>query len=672
LFKGFTLHYAPISIFIVCELLLFGAGHLMPVPDWLHLATSISLATVLFAITAAKQKREGEVRTGLQAELSGMQQEIAKSARRYKSLLEGAGNAIFVFNADSGALEEANRIGMELLGYDREELVTMIGRDLLPASEHEKFRSFLFQIKRRGRADTQGLQFQRKNGSLFIGDLVARLIDLGDEQVVHCIIRDITEKKLNEREIRQRNRELSILNNILVNLSRGYEQEKVQETTLMEIMDLFQASGGVLHLIGEGGAPAELCTSRHVSRELERLIRDCVTHHPADFREIRVQEEYPGDEIISRAAADGWWSLTAIPLTAQNHLVGVMHLMHMEPHRYGDGDLRFFATVGKQMGHIIETARLFAELSWKSAELLRSHRLLEKTSHSLSVSENTLKRNLALVEQANLDLSRLDRMKNQFLGMVSHEFNTPLTSIISGVDLLLQQPCDPDQTREVLHMVRDGGTRLKELVSDLLRLIRLEARSGELERSVMHLESLMEDLKHQFRPQLEERKQSVKLNGLEDLPFFDADSSYLERVFSELISNAIKFSPEGAEIEVSGRVTERFTLWERRDTLERFNSGFLRRCGDRCYLEVEVRDQGTGIPADDHQRIFDIFYEVGDIKHHSSSMNSVQGRGAGLGLAIVKGMVEAHGGMVWVENTGGSSFFLLLPLEQEATQPELF
>lgn len=671
MYKGFTLHFAPISIFIVCELLLFWAGRVTSVPGWLHLVTSISLAAALFAISAAMHKREGALRTGLQAELTGMQQEVAKSARRYKSLLEGAGNAIFVFNADSGALQEANRIGLELLGYRREQLISMVGRDLLPSSEHDKFRSFLFQLKRRGRAETQGLQFQRKDGSLFLGDLVARLIELGDEQVVHCILRDITEKKRNEQEIRQRNRELSILNNILVHLSRGHDQEKVQETTLMEIMDLFHASGGVLHLIGEGGAPAELCISRHVSRELERLIGDCVTRTPGRFRDIRVQDEYPSDEILARAAAEGWWSLTAIPLTAQNHVVGVMHLMHTDTHRYGDGDLRFFATVGKQMGHVIETARLFAELSWKSAELLRSHRLLEKTSHNLSVSENTLKRNLALVEQANLDLSRLDRMKNQFLGMVSHEFNTPLTSIISGADHLLQQPVDAEQAREVLLMVREGGARLKELVADLLRLIKLEARSGELERTVMHLESLMEDLKHQFRPQLEERKQTVKLNGLESLPFFDADSSYLERVFGELISNAIKFSPEGAEIEVSGRVTERFTLWERRDTLERFNSGFLRRCGDRCYLEVEVRDQGSGIPPEDQQSIFDIFYEVGDIKHHSSR-NSVQGRGAGLGLAIVKGMVEAHGGMVWMENTGGSSFFLLLPLEQEATQPELF
>jgi len=676
------LHFAPLLLFIICELLLFLAERITPLPAWLHAAAVISLAATLLALCAARQRREGRLRNELRLELSGMQQEVAKAARRYKSLLEGAGNAIFVFNADSGVLEEVNRTGCELLGFSSAELAAMLGRDLLPAAEQEKFRSLVFQLKRRGRADSDGLRFQRKDGSLFLGEIAARLIDLGDEQVVHCILRDITVMRRHQEEIRQRNRELSILNNILTGLNRGPELKGVQEGTLVEIMELFQAGGGTLHLIGEGGAPAELCVSQQVSRPLERLLGDAITRDPGRFRELCVQRVDPGGDpegpgggegIFSSAAADGWGSLTAVPLTAQNHLTGVMHLMHPALRRYSEEELRFLATAGKQVGNVIETARLFAELSWKSAELLRSHHLLEKASHNLSVSEAKLKRNLALVEQAHLDLSRLDRMKNQFLGMVSHEFNTPLTSILSGVDhLLLQRQGTSDDATEVLQMVRDGGLRLKELVADLLKLIRLEARGGELETSAVHLERFLESLKERLKPQLEKRGQTVRLTGLDAVPFFDGDRSYLERVFGELLLNAIRFSPEGGEIEVTGRVVGSQLLWERRETLERFNSDFLRRCGDRCYLEVEVRDRGIGIPVEEQQRIFDIFYEVGEIRHHSSGRSRFQGKGAGLGLAIVKGMVEAHGGMVWVESSGGSSFFLLLPLEQEASQPALF
>ena len=667
------MHFAPLLLFVALELLLFVAGRLTPVPPWLHLVAAICLPGVLLLLCATRHKREEQVRDELQLEISGMQQEMAKAARRYKSLLEGAGNAIFVCNAESGALEEVNRIGTELLGFSKEELSSMVGRDLLHPDQYEMFRAFMLQLKRRGRADTpEGLRFQRKDGSLFLGEIEARVIDLGDQQVVHCILRDVTENRRREREIRQRNRELSVLNHVLTGLNRGSEQEGVQAETLAEIMELVQAQGATLHLMGEGGAPAELRVSHRISPHLEHMIRDCITRQPESFHELRSCVGNTEEHCIS-AAAEGWSSLTAVPLTAQDHLVGVMHLMHPAPQRFTEEELRFLGTIGKQMGNVIESGRLFAELSWKSAELLRSHHLLEKASHNLSVSEIKLKRNLDLVEQAHLDLSRLDRMKTQFLGMVSHEFNTPLTSILAGVDHLLQHGCDSkEDAHHVLQMVRDGGMRLKELVADLLRLIRLEARGGGLETSAVHLGRFMENLTERLQPQLDKRSQTVKLTGLDALPFFDGDHGYLERVFGELLLNAVRFSPAGGEIEVTGRVTGLQALQERRDTLERFNSGFLKRCGDRCYLEVEVRDHGIGIPPEEQQRIFDIFYEVGEIKHHSSGRSRFQGKGAGLGLAIVKGMVEAHGGMVWVESEEGSSFFLLLPLEQEASQPELF
>jgi signal transduction histidine kinase len=97
--------------------------------------------------------------------------------------------------------------------------------------------------------------------------------------------------------------------------------------------------------------------------------------------------------------------------------------------------------------------------------------------------------------------------------------------------------------------------------------------------------------------------------------------------------------------------------------------------GNAGYLQVEVRDSGVGIAPDEQLHIFDTFYEIGDIRHHSSGKDKFQGKGAGLGLAIVKGMIEAHGGMAWVESPvsessvrPGSAFFLLIPLEEGPSQ----
>ena len=666
------MHIAPLSLLIICEVLLFRLQRLVPLPVWLHLSAVILIAAATVALSAVLGKRDRCVLDGLRREVAGLQHDLALAADRYRGLLEGAGNAILVLNAENGALEDANLAGAELLGYGREELARMPGRGLLHPAEFPKFDAFLQQLKATGSADLDGVQIVKKDGSLFLGEIDARLIDLGDRQLLHCILRDITDKRRTEQEIWQRNRELSILNNILTGMNRAPRSEGVQEGTLMEVMELFRAGGGTVHLTGTDGAAPQLRVSVRVSNQVAGLISELISRGPGECREVRVLEPEAGDGLLMSAAADGWHSITSIPLVAQGQLTGVLHLMHATPHGYTREELRFLASLGKQLGNVVEESRLFAELSWKTEELLRSHRLLEKTSHNLSVSEIKLKRNLALVEQAHLDLSRLDRMKTQFLGMVSHEFNTPLTSIISGADYLLQQGWGEREGGEVLLMVRDGGLRLKELVADLLKLIRLEARGAELQTSAIHLKRFMESLKQQLKPQLKKRKQTVRLTGLDELLFFDGDHSYLQRLFGELLLNAIKFSPEGSEIEVTGRVVDKKELWERRETLDRFNPSFLKRCGDRCYLEVEVRDHGIGVPAEEQQGIFEIFYEVGEIRHHSSGASRQQGKGAGLGLAIVKGMVEAHGGMVWVESAAGSSFFLVLPLEQEASQAALF
>ncbi|HJV66384.1 MAG TPA: ATP-binding protein [Geomonas sp.] len=666
------MYFVPLLLLIACELLLLWMDRHFPLEAWIHPVVVVALAPALLMLSAALKKREGSVLSGLRLEISGMQQEVTKAACRYKSLLEGAGNAIFVFNAETGALEEVNGQGLELLGFDKQELSSMLGRDLLHPDEQEKFRSFVYQIKRRGTVSSEALKFRRKDGSIFLGEVSGKLIDLGDEQVVHCIVRDVTLQVQTEQEIWHRNRELSILNDILTGMNRGPELEGVPEETLAEIMELFGAGGGTIHLLGEPGEPPRLSVSRQVSLPLAKRIAAAIVEARIRCVGVSVVKEGEAGGLYAGAAAEGWRSITGVPLAVHGHLIGIMHLLHLSPHSYTDEELRFLESVGKQVANIVERNRLFAELNWKSAELLRSHHLLEKSSHNLSLSEIKLKQNLALVEQANHELNRLDRMKNQFLGMVSHEFNTPLTSIISGADYLLQDERTCPESVAVLEMVRSGGLRLRELVADLLKLIRLEARGDQLAPSVVHLKQFLESMSAQLKPQLEKRGQRVKLVNLESLPFFDADREYLERIFGELLLNAMKFSPEGSEIEVHGRVVDVASLWERRERLEQFNAGFLRRCGSRCFLEVEVRDSGIGIPAQEQQGIFQLFYEVGEIRHHSSGSSRTQGKGAGLGLAMVKGMVEAHGGMVWVESEAGSSFFLLLPLEQEVSQPALF
>lgn len=649
---------ATLSILIPATILIAG-GRFLALPPAVHLCAAL---VVIVSLCLWRRKEIVERATLL----SRSEKEADRCARRYRGILEGAGNALFIFNADNGVLEESNGAAQHLLGFSKEEMGALQGKELFPVEEQEKFRSLVYRLKRRGSADAVELTFQRKDGSRFLGKVEARLLELGSERLVAGTVWDVSDKRRAQNELRQRNRELSILNTLLTTLNEGEPLPWVVEGTLTQLMELIEAEGGAIHLMEGESAPA-LSVARKVSDGLAAELGRCIGRgmEQCGCLSHRGEGEPGACRLGGDPATEGWGRIYAVPLSGRNRTVGVMHLLHREWRHYSEEEVRFLATVGKQMGNALEHARLFAELHWKSGQLLRSHRLLETSSRSLAASEIKLKQNLTLVEQANADLKRVSAMKNQFLGLVSHEFNTPLTSIIAGTEHLLQQVRAEEETA-VLEMVRDGGLRLKDLVADLLNLVRLEAKEGVLMSAPVHLKTELQLVKEQLAPALAARQQTLTLCGLGDLPAFVGDWKNLERVFSELIENAMKFTPDCGEIRVSGRVVDREGLLARRDTLERFHEGFVTRSGNRCYLEVEVRDTGIGIPVEEQERIFQLFYEIGDIRHHSS------GTGAGVGLAIVKGMVEAHGGMVWVESNEGSSFFVLLPLEQELSQPELF
>jgi signal transduction histidine kinase len=376
--------------------------------------------------------------------------------------------------------------------------------------------------------------------------------------------------------------------------------------------------------------------------------------------------------------SQGWRSVVGVPLSAKKRLLGVMHIMTANERHYNAEDIKLFTTMGNQIGIVIEHARLFAELSWKTDELLRSHGLLEKSSHQLAQSQQRLRKNLALVEGANVELDRLNRMKNNFLGMISHEFKTPLTGILSSVEFLLADSAADRsaEERQLLETVYQCGTRLNGIVNDLLKVARLEANAPSMAKTPLHLAELLDLLHEQSAPLLAERQQRIVFSDLNALPFFTGDRESLLEVFARLLENAIKFTPDGGEIGISAWVADRLLLEDKKQLLCRFNPRFYEQMGTASFLQVEVRDSGVGIAADEQLRVFDKFHEIGEIRFHSSGKSKFQGKGTGLGLTIVKGMVEAHGGMVWVEsplgtdrNPAGCSFFLLLPLEEDSRQP---
>lgn len=239
------------------------------------------------------------------------------------------------------------------------------------------------------------------------------------------------------------------------------------------------------------------------------------------------------------------------------------------------------------------------------------------------------------------DLRRLDEMKSGLLSVASHELKTPLTSIRMATHLLLEErigSLNPKQTELVL-TAREDAERLFDIIESLLDMGRIQAGRALLKFEAVSVQSLIDEALQSHLGSY--RDKGVKLifsNLPEDLPKVFVDQSRIWHVFSNLLSNALKFTKRGGEVNISGIEVEKF-------------------------VKITVKDTGSGISAENKLRVFERFFKIADSNNE---------KGAGLGLAISKDIVEALGGTLWLEKSvenQGSEFCFTIPIV-EILSPE--
>ena len=237
------------------------------------------------------------------------------------------------------------------------------------------------------------------------------------------------------------------------------------------------------------------------------------------------------------------------------------------------------------------------------------------------------------LEARNREVERANRLKSEFLASMSHELRTPLHTIIGFTELLseeLQGPVNAKQRRFLDHIHKDS-LHLLALINDILDISKIESGRVQLRRSSFDVGTALEDTLGSLRQQAAAKAIQVEIE-LEQLPAIFADHLRFKQILFNLLSNALKFTPEGGHVQVHAAVR------------------------DGC-LETSVQDTGIGIPQDQQEAVFDKFYQVG------STTKGVR-EGTGLGLAITKALVEEHGGRIWVESEPGrgSCFTFTIPL----------
>lgn len=260
------------------------------------------------------------------------------------------------------------------------------------------------------------------------------------------------------------------------------------------------------------------------------------------------------------------------------------------------------------------------------------------------------------IKETNLKLEKLERLKSEFISIVSHELRTPLTSIKNSLDILLTGKCGEinDAGNKFLNMAKRNVQRLSGIINDLLDLSKIEAGKMDFHFKNINIHQVIDYVKSTLSIVAKEKGLLLESAETENLPEISADSQRLEQVLTNLVSNAVKFTPEGKKITIISALKNAADI----EVHPYFQDEISKLKGD--YIVVTVKDEGIGIAEKDLLHAFDKFAQI------ENSLSRKVG-GSGLGLPIAKQLLEAHNGAIWCSSKldYGSEFSFAIPVAAE-------
>ena len=290
---------------------------------------------------------------------------------------------------------------------------------------------------------------------------------------------------------------------------------------------------------------------------------------------------------------------------------------------------RYFSS---RLGAIIEQASALASGNFGVRPVQEGGDELGTLAHQLNETAGKLRKVFEELQREHLELEKLERIRKDFVLNVSHELRTPLASVLGYTETLLGGAIHDDQNNiRFLHIIRQNAERLGRLTADLLTLSRIEFKSQRFQFAPYYVDSLVRDAIDALRPVADKKSISLHMGEIPPQLEVCCDSEAVHQILSNLLDNAIKYTPAGGSIRLRAEAAS-----------------------DR--VRICVVDTGMGIPSEDLPRLFERFYRVD--KARSRELG-----GTGLGLAIVKHLSRAQGGEVGVESVAnqGSTFWFTLP-----------
>ncbi len=381
------------------------------------------------------------------------------------------------------------------------------------------------------------------------------------------------------------------------------ELEPVFETVLGQAVRLCNADAGQVYVLdGDvyrlalaiGGSPAyrDYLAGVAIVRGAGTLVgRVGLERRPVQIHDVLADPDY---EMHRARELGGFRTMLGVPMLAGEKVIGVIALWRDQVEAFGERTLELITTFAAQGAIAIQNVQLVGEL-----EVAGRH-------------------------------------KSEFLASMSHELRTPLNAVIGFSDVLLERMFGELNERQEAYVrdIRDSGRHLLELINEILDLSKVEAGRMELEPGPLSLSGLLEHGLAMVRERAARHDIAISLDVAPEVGVIWADELKLKQVVLNLLTNAVKFTPDGGSVDVSARVA-----------------------GEEA--EVVVRDTGIGIDPADHERIFEAFQRGG---------REARSEGTGLGLTLSRRIVELHGGRIWVSSRpgAGSTFGFAVPVRQGA------
>jgi signal transduction histidine kinase/DNA-binding response OmpR family regulator len=410
-----------------------------------------------------------------------------------------------------------------------------------------------------------------------------------------------------EESLKDRNRELLILRKISETILGSLDLKSVTERILEEAMLSCSFDVGNIRLLDRGGETLEMAAARGYRdpanilrhRRISRLPGRQSTFGDRIFNESCVEEHVQASGGFRTLKKEGVESFIDVPVRANGEVLGIFQLGSRTPRKFKAEEINLLETIGNQMGVALQKARLYEETRRQAVEL----------------------------EKAN-------KMQADFAAMIAHDLRSPLMNITGAAEVMMDGMFGSvnDEQKKWLSKLLASGRSLVNLVSDFLDVSKLEAGYVDVTKEAVSLGELIQRSLENYLILARDKQISLREMIDPSIPPIQADPRRLDQVLGNLISNAIKFTSEGGDIEVAA---------------VRLNA---------TQVNVWVKDNGVGIAAEEIDNLFEKYRQGANNRDTSH-------KGTGLGLVICKMIIEAHGGKIWVESEEGkgSAFYFSLP-----------